>query len=175
MSLSRAAGRYDGALRELLHAFKYGGRRLLAPNLAALMRDRGREVLAGSQVVVPVPLHWRRRWARGFNQAEDLAVHLGLPLVHALVRRRATPPQVGLPASSRHRNVRGAFGPRRQCWGRRSTPHAGVRGKVVVLVDDVATTGATLEACAEVLRGMGAREVRALTAARAPTPRPATR
>ncbi len=152
------------------------------------MRERGASVLAGSDLVVPVPLHWRRRWARGFNQAEELAAHLGLPVARALVRRRATAPQVGLPAARRHRNVRGAFAPRRTLWGqvlsssvlrglapgsgretpRDARPDPTVYGKVVVLVDDVATTGATLEACGEVLRRMGAKQVRALTAARAP-------
>jgi ComF family protein len=153
-------------MRRLLHALKYEGRRSLAPRLSALMRERGADVLAGSDVAVPVPLHWRRRWARGFNQAEDLAAHLGLPVARALVRRRATPPQVGLPAARRHRNVRGAFAARRALRGQ--VLNSRIRGKVVVLVDDVATTGATLEACGAVLRRMGAREVRALTAARAP-------
>jgi len=164
LSAARAAGEYAGALRQLVHALKYDGRVSLAPRLAALMRERGREALDGASIVVPVPLHWRRRWQRGFNQAEALAEALGLPVCRALVRRRPTRPQFGLPAARRHRNVRGAFQPCRH-RGRKGARR--LDGAVVVLVDDVATTGATLRACAEVLKGMGAREVRALTAARA--------
>ena len=164
VTLARAAGEYAGALRALIHAMKYDGRESLAGPLAALMRERGPEVLDGASLAVPVPLHWARRWQRGFNQAEALAAHLGLPVCRALVRRRPTRPQFGLPAARRHRNVRGAFRPARR-RGRNAARL--VKGAVVVLVDDVATTGATLRSCAEVLKGMGAREVRALTAARA--------
>jgi ComF family protein len=137
-----------------------------------MMRERGADVLEGADLVVPVPLHWRRRHARGFNQADDLARSLGLPVVHALRRVRATSPQFGLSASRRHRNVRGAFAPRRRGWLRRRRHDARVEKACVVLVDDVSTTGATLQACAEALKAAGAREVRALTAARAlSTPR----
>jgi ComF family protein len=156
ISCARAVGEYDGALREILHAFKYRGRRSIGPALSSLMKAHGRSVLAGATCVVPVPLHWRRRWSRGFNQAEELANGLGLPIVHALRRRRHTRSQTDLPASRRHANVRRAFQPRRP-----------IRGACVVLVDDVSTTGATLEACAKVLLEAGAAEVRALTAARA--------
>ncbi|HSK09311.1 MAG TPA: ComF family protein [Vicinamibacterales bacterium] len=174
IAIGRSAGEYAGALRQVLHALKYDGRESLARPVAALMRERGEAVLRGAGLVVPVPLNWLRRWQRGFNQAEALARHLGLPVCHALVRARATQPQVGLPAARRHRNVRGAFrpaaGPR--AWTRMAPAAATrVKGSVVVLVDDVATTGATLRACAEVLKGMGVREVRTLTAARAPGPR----
>jgi ComF family protein len=158
ISRARAAGAYDGTLRTLLHAFKYQQRRSLACPLADLMRARGGEVLTGADVVVPVPLHRRRRRSRGFNQAQDLAAHLGLPMVLALRRVRATSSQADLPAAQRHRNVRNAF-----ALGRRVT----VRGLRVVLVDDVSTTGATLDACAHVLLEAGAAEVRAITAARA--------
>ena len=156
----RAVGDYDGALRGILHALKYGGRRSIARDLSLLMRIHGQSVLAGADVVVPVPLHWRRRWTRGFNQAAELAAGLGLPVLHALRRGRSTPSQTDLPASQRHANVRRAFVIRR-----------GVRltGRSVVVVDDVSTTGATLEACAGVLLKGGAREVRALTAARVVT------
>ncbi|MBP1633821.1 MAG: phosphoribosyltransferase [Acidobacteria bacterium] len=167
IAVGRAAGAYAGALRQLIHAMKYDGREGLAAPLAALMRQRGAEALDGAAVLVPVPLHWRRRWRRGFNQAEALAARLGLPVRAALVRSRATSPQFGLPAGRRDDNVRGAFRPARRRRARQA-----VRGAVVVLVDDVATTGATLRACAEVLKGMGAREVRALTAARAASRRP---
>lgn len=158
VSRARAAGAYDGTLRSLLHAFKYQRRRSLARPLAEMMRDRGCEVLNGADVVVPVPLHRRRRRSRGFNQAQDLAAHLGLPMVPALRRVRATSSQADLPAAQRHANVRDAF-----ALGRRVS----VRGLRVVLVDDVSTTGATLDACARVLLEVGAADVRALTAARA--------
>jgi ComF family protein len=142
----------------VIHALKYDGRRSLARPLAALMRDRGAAMLAGADCVVPVPLHRSRRRHRGFNQADDLARHIGLPVRRALARVRATPTQTGLPAARRHRNLRGAFAP---------TCHArGLAGAVVVMVDDVSTTGATLDACARVLKEIGVREVRALTAAR---------
>jgi ComF family protein len=163
LDLARAVGHYDGALRAILQAFKYDGRRSLARPLAALMRERSDGVLTSADVIVPVPLHWRRRGRRGFNQAADLATHLGLPVVHALRRHRATATQTRLPAAQRHRNVRGAFSPRRA--GR------DLSGRIVVLVDDVSTTGATLAACAELLKHCGVKEVRALTAARVVTGR----
>jgi ComF family protein len=159
ITVARAVGAYDGILRAIVHALKYDGRRSLARPLAALMRERGAAVLAGADAVVPVPLHRARRRQRGFNQAADLARELGLPLNHALRRARATTPQAALPAAQRHRNVRDAFSPTRTLEQ--------LGGLTVVLVDDVRTTGATLEACALVLRRHGVREVRALTAARA--------
>ena len=122
------------------------------------MRECGADVLDGADVAVPVPLHRTRRLLRGFNQASDLARGLGIPVGHALRRTRNTGVQADLPAAQRHANVRGAFR-----LGRRQD----VRGACVVLVDDVSTTGATLEACARTLIAAGAREVRALIAARA--------
>jgi ComF family protein len=161
VDFARSVGGYDGPLRAIVHALKYQGRRSIAPRLAALMRDRGAEALDGACAVVPVPLHRSRLRERGFNQAADLARHLGLPVCHALRRIRATPAQAALPAARRHGNVRDAFGPRRAM--RR------LRGEIVVLVDDVCTTGATLEACARTLKEAGVAEVRALTAARVAT------
>lgn len=160
---ARAVGAYEGALRAIIHAWKYDGRRSLARPLAALLCVRGSEVLDGADCVVPVPLHHSRRRQRGFNQADDLARHIGLPVVNALKRTRATSVQADLPAARRHGNVRGAFAPRRSA--RR------IRDRVVVLIDDVSTTGATLDACGDVLLTSGVREVRALTAARVLTPR----
>jgi ComF family protein len=157
-----AVGTYDGALRAIVHAIKYDGRRSLARPLATLIRQRCRAVLEGADIVVPVPLHPSRRRSRGFNQAFDLARHLGPPAVRALKRTRATPSQTSLPAAQRHRNMRNAFAPAGRA--------PGVDGMIVVLVDDVSTTGATIEACARVLTEMGAREVRAITAARVVTP-----
>ena len=159
---AQAVGPYEGALRSIIHALKYEGRRSLARPLAAFMRDRCPSILDGADIVVPVPLHPSRRRERGLNQARDLARGLGLPVVLAIRRIRATESQIGLPASERQRNVRNAFAASRAPW--RTRP---IRGAVAVLVDDVSTTGATLEDCARVLAEMGAREVRAITAARA--------
>ena len=225
----RAAGVYEGSLRAIVHAFKYEGRRSLAPPLAALMRRQAEELLNGVDYAVPVPLHWRRERERGFNQASDLAHALGLPVLHALGRVRATRTQAELPAARRHKNVRNAFALRKPRWLVRLGPgHRGatvrqcaaprvmlehaalanttapvdarpyeaagmaegadrsracadrrapritdvravLQDACVVVVDDVSTTGATLDACARVLKAAGAREVRALTAARVVT------
>ena len=105
----RAAGPYDGRLRAIIHAFKYGGHRSLARPLATLLRRTGGDLLERADLVVPVPLHWWRRRRRGFNQAAELAAHLGLPVVEALRRTRATPSQVGLSRSERRRSVVGAI------------------------------------------------------------------
>lgn len=157
----RAVGVYDGTLRAIVHAFKYDGRRSLARPLAALMRMRGRDLIEGADLAVPVPLHRSRRRERGFDQASDLARHIGLPVVAALKRTRATAIQATLPAAKRHGNVRDAF-----AIARIGTSIAGRR---ILLIDDVATTGATLDACASVLRACGAARVYGLTAARVAT------
>jgi predicted amidophosphoribosyltransferase len=179
----RAVGPYEGRLRDVLHVFKYDGRRSLGPALAALIRSQASDLLASADAVVPVPLHGARRRRRGFNQARDLAAGLGPPVLDALRRTRATPAQAALTAGARRRNVRGAFAlaPASR-WSRagwrasRGTRVArmadALYGRAVVLVDDVVTTGATLEACAGVLRAAGAAEVRAVTVARAVIGRP---
>ena len=154
----RALGEYDGALRAIVHALKYDGRRSLAAPVASRMERAAEDLLEGADLVVPVPLHRSRHRARGFNQAAEIARHLSLPMSIALERIRATPSQTDLPAAARRRNVHNAFA---------VTRRSGVRNAVVVLVDDVSTTGATLDACASALLAAGAREVRALTAARA--------
>jgi ComF family protein len=169
---ARAVGEYDGVLRDILQAFKYDGRRVLARPLGALLRSAGAGLLHDATCVVPVPLHGWRRMRRGFNQAGALARELGPPVVHALWRRRATPPQTGLTAAARRRNVRGAFALSPLLSPR--SRHRWLVGCVVVLVDDVRTTGATLNACAAVLLGAGVREVRALTVACATLPSQST-
>ena len=166
---ARTAGEYEGTLRGILHAFKYDGRRSLARRLGALLRTAGGDLLREADCVVPVPLHAARRLHRGFNQAEALARELEAPVVHALWRKRATPPQTGLDAAARRYNVRGAFVVS-SLLSRRSRARW-LAGRTVVLVDDVRTTGATLNACAAVLLDAGARDVRALTVARAAPPR----
>jgi ComF family protein len=166
-----SAGTYEGALREIIHAFKYEGRRSLADPLGGILRDAGSILLEGCDYVVPVPLHPWRRMRRGFNQARDLAKRLDRhPVVDPLWRVRSTPSQMMLNANARHSNVRGAFvvsplltGGARLC----GVPFPLLEDRSVVLVDDVRTTGATLDECAKVLLAAGAREVRALTVAMA--------
>jgi ComF family protein len=157
---SCAVDHYDGRMKEIIHALKYERRRSIAPRLGAVMREQGAALLHDADVVVPVPLHPRREYERGFNQAEDLASELGLPMVRLLKRTRFTHSQIELPKEQRQQNVKDAFAlnPAPGC----RLPDPGI----VVLVDDVATTGATLQACATVLKRSGVREVRALTAAR---------
>ena len=165
----RAAGPYDGVLRLLVHALKYGGRRSLAVPLGELVRQAGSDVLSDADYVVPVPLHPLRRWTRGFNQATDLAERVGLPVVEALYRRRVTPPQTGLTRAERRRNMRSAFAVKRR-WSR-----GDLDGRRLVVIDDVCTTGATIDACARALRQAGARQVSGLTVAfttAVPTPLP---
>lgn len=161
-----AVDHYDGRLRDIIHALKYERRRSIAKPLGGLMRERGAALLQGGALAVPVPLHPRRERERGFNQADELARQLGLPVVPLLQRVRFTISQIELPADARHQNVRDAFA---FAPGPAEAGH--YIGTVVVLVDDVSTTGATLEACAAVLKRAGVKEVRALTAARVVTGR----
>lgn len=159
IALATAIGPYEDTLKHVVHALKYDPRPTIARHLAARMRDAGAVVIDGADVVVPVPLHRSRERVRGFNQARALAQHLGPPVVDALHRARRTAPQADLPAAKRHANVDGAFA--------LSVAPAMVEERVIVLVDDVSTTGATLNACAAPLLAAGAKEVRALTAAQA--------
>jgi ComF family protein len=159
---ARAALRYDEESRRLILALKHGDRLHLAPALALWMRRAGASLIAEADVIVPVPLHWTRLFARRYNQAAVLAHALmpsGGPRVGAdfLLRRRRTPPQGKRNAAGRRRNVAGAFALAR---------HAEVAQKRVLLVDDVYTTGATLDECARVLLRAGASAVDALTLAR---------
>jgi ComF family protein len=154
-----AVDRYEGRMKEVIHALKYERRRSIARPLGELMQMTGARILKDADVVVPVPLHPRREYQRGFNQAEDLARHLGAPVVPLLRRVVFTQSQIELPKEQRQANVKNAFA--LTAPGSR-LPAPGV----VVLVDDVSTTGATLDACARVLKSAGVKEVRALTAAR---------
>lgn len=159
--LARGFGVYEGSLRRLIHLLKYDKMRPLARPLAACMARRLCE-LGPLDMIVPVPLFVLRKWRRGFNQADLLAGALsqesGIPWSRRILRRvRATPPQVGLSHHQRRLNLAGAFAVRGEA----------VRGRNVVLVDDVMTTGATLDACARVLKAAGATRVAGLTAARA--------
>jgi ComF family protein len=161
ITAGKAIGDYEGPLRAIVQALKYDGRRSIAGPLSDLLLRHAGPLLRGADLVVPVPLHWSRQWRRGFNQAHELASGLGLPVRGVLRRRRYTRSQTGLSADDRSANVREAF-----VLSRR----AGLLdGLCIVVVDDVSTTGATLEACARVLKAGGVREVRTLTAARVAT------
>lgn len=160
---ARAIMRYDKHSRGLVLSLKHGDRTHLAGSFGRWMRRAGAELLDGADLLVPVPLHWTRLFARRYNQAGLLAhaIHeAGGPRVAPdwLIRRRRTPSQGRLGPLARARNVRGAFALRR---GR------SVAGKRIVIVDDVMTTGATAEECARVLRRAGAVFVGVLTLARA--------
>jgi ComF family protein len=159
---ARSVFRYQGVGRALVLAFKHGDRLDAAPSLARWLARAGAPLLADSDVIVPVPLHRRRLFARRYNQSAVLAASLGkiagLPVsVDALIRIRATPTQGGLDRLARARNVRGAFAVR---------PRAPVEGRRIALVDDVMTTGATVGACARALTAAGAVSVDILTLAR---------
>ena len=160
---ARAAVRYDEIARTLVHALKYGDRLDLAPTLGRWMVQAGAPLLAEADALVPVPLHWRRLWWRRFNQsaalAEVVAARVKLPVAHALARVKATRQQVGLTASERALNVQGAFRVREQA-------RADVKGRRLVIVDDVLTSGATIDACSRVLLRAGAAAVDVLVFAR---------
>ena len=162
---ARAALRYDDGARRLILAFKHADRTDTAPAFGAWLARAGAELLADAELIAPVPLHRWRLLKRGYNQAAVLARALakatGLPLIPDLLQRqKATPSQQGLSGQARLENVTaGAF--RIHPWQRRR-----VEGRRVVLIDDVLTTGATVGACARVLRRAGASQVDVLTLAR---------
>ena len=161
---ARAALVYDDGSRPLVLGFKHGDRTHAAVPFARWMAHAGAELLAGSDLVVPVPLHPWRLFRRRYNQsallARAVARHAGVALlVDAVVRRRRTPSQGGLNRRQRALNVRGAFRVRRGAV-------AQVRGRRIVLVDDVLTTGATVTACARALLSAGAASVDVLALAR---------
>jgi ComF family protein len=154
---ARAAVRYDDVARALVHALKYGDRIDLAPVMGRWMARAGRELLDGADAMIPVPLHWRRLWARRFNQSallsQAISRETGVPVTDAVLKRvKSTAQQVGLSQSERAQNVQGAF---------RVPPDrkADVTGRKLVLVDDVLTSGATSDACARALLRAGAQSV----------------
>src|ERR1700678_1490297 len=161
---ARAAVRFDEVSRALVHALKYSDRLDLAPMMGRWLGHAGGELLADADALVPVPLHWRRNWARRFNQSAMLAAAVardsGLPVAAgALKRVKPTAQQVGLSRSERAANIQGAF---------RVPPEgkAAIAGRRLVLVDDVLTSGATAEGCARALLRAGAANVDVLVFAR---------
>ncbi len=157
-----AVGQFEGPLREAIHQFKYRPCRSLGKPLGDWMAERVR-LLSSIDMVMPVPLHAKRLRQRGFNQALLLAHRMSerhaVPLFcDNLIRMRSTRPQVELTGDERIKNVKGAF----------TLRYPGkVTGKSVVLIDDVFTTGATMNECAHVLKQAGAMQVTAFTLARA--------
>lgn len=166
----RAAALHEGPARRAALMLKYGDRLDLAPVAAGWMARAGAPLLAEAELLIPVPLHWRRFWRRRFNQAAELARALSqrpgtdaVALPDALIRRRATPSQEGLSRAARAENMRAAFAANPSALPR-------LRGARVALIDDVMTTGATLGACAEALLEAGAKSADALTLCRVAAP-----
>ena len=165
---ARAAVRFDEISRALVHALKYGDRLDLAPMMGRWVGHAGREILAQADALIPVPLHWRRQWARRFNQSAMLAAAVsaqtGVAVASgALKRVKATIQQVGLSRAERASNIQGAF----------KVPDAGkaaVAGRRLVLIDDVLTSGATVDGCARALNRAGAANVDVLVFARVADP-----
>jgi len=153
---ARATVRYDDVARTLVHALKYQDRTDLAPAMGRWMARAGRELLDGADMLIPVPLHWRRAWHRRYNQAGALGRAIerasGVKLRGDLLQRiRQTEQQVGLTRPQRASNVQGAF---KVPADRQSE----VAGRRLILIDDVLTSGATVDACARaLLRGRAAQ------------------
>ena len=152
----------DAGVRDVVFDLKYRGIRALAPDMGELLARHMESVRLGADLIVPVPLHRRRERERGYNQAallaRDLSPRTGLPVAPALRRTRDTPPQVATVGPEKRRaNIEGAF----ECV-------ADVRGRRVLLVDDVVTTGSTMGACATPLKAAGASKVLGLAFARQP-------
>lgn len=164
-SRARAALRYDDASRDLILGFKHADRLDYAPAFAKWLARAGAGLLRETDAILPVPLHWRRLLFRRFNQSAELARALGrraeIPVLpDALIRTRPTPSQGKMPSAlARRRNVRRAFAVR-------ESAKPAISGKRLLIVDDVMTTGATVNACARVLAKAGAADVAVVTLAR---------
>ena len=150
-------GPYEGLLRDLVLRMKHSPGEMLAELVGGLWAEQAEARLRAlaADLVIPVPLHWRRRLSRGYNQsaalARVLAGRLGLPCRPGWLRRtRFTPNQSQQPASERRDNVRGVFAAR---------PRPDLRGRTILLVDDVLTTGSTASEAARALKSAGAAKI----------------
>lgn len=164
---ARSAVVYNDVARALVGKLKYGDRPELARFCARLLAQAGHELWGSDAVLLPVPLHVTRQFSRRYNQSTELARALGrivgLPVDPALVRRkRATRQQVGLSASARQRNVAGAFAAHPDLGAR-------LRGRRVIIVDDVVTTGSTVKTITRALKSAGALRVDVVSFARVVT------
>jgi len=165
-NMARACGLYRGSLAHAIRRFKFNARRSILPALSGFILEADQTWLADVEVdaVIPVPLHPRRLSERGFNQAADLARPVSrrrrAPLLYsALIRQRDTEPQYGLSLNQRRQNVKGAF---------KVMDPARIRDRKILLVDDIMTTGITVDECVRALNKSGADKVVVLTLARTP-------
>lgn len=172
-SAARAAGLYNQMLKTIIHIYKYHGRSELARPLGRLLWDAFHRFydVEAFDLIIPVPLHWFRRMRRGFNQAallvrqwkkladlQGVAFNPDMICENRLIRYRYTAPQTGLGKRRRAANLKNAF---------KVKNRQDVHDKCILLVDDVITTGATVEACAKALKRAGAGDIKVLTLARA--------
>lgn len=159
---ARSFGHYEGVLKKLIHRFKYGGRRELAELLGGRMVETLESLSwPAFAYIVPVPLHTKRERERGFNQAYLLAsvvnYHTGIPIFRGFIRTKPTEHQTLLDKPLREQNLAGAF---------KVTDKSSIKGKTLLLIDDVYTTGSTVDECSKILLGGGADNVFVLTCAR---------
>ena len=165
---ARAAVRYDDVARTLVHALKYQDRTDLAPTMGRWMARAGNELLKEADALIPVPLHWQRGWSRRYNQsgalARVIAAQADIPVWgDVLQRTRQTRQQVGLSRAERSRNVQGAFSVAAE-------KKSAIHGRRVILIDDVLTSGATVDTCARALLRARAASVDVLVFARVVEP-----
>jgi len=159
-SHNRAAFVYADIVRDLLHELKFRNKKHIAQGLGRLWAEIAADLVSADALLVPLPMHRKKQRERGFNQAEVLAVELSkkrnIPMANVLERIADTPPQSGLHPKLRAENVMGAFGIR---------PGFNPRGQHYILVDDIYTTGASLNECAKTLKDAGAADVSCMTLA----------